>query len=107
MKKLREILDRWFYSDLDVELELKHKSNGEKAYCKLESNAYYEHINDPMREVTIKSVRHGGDKRAFNVIECPDGLFEQLKQYCYTEYTKDETLDLVKELTNDFRIRII
>jgi len=100
---LKKLVKDWFYSDLDIEFRLKDKKTREVALCTFENNAWYEHINDPTRGVTVKSIRHKGDHREFIVVECSDHMFENLKQYCYQEYTMDQVLDLIEELSLYYR----
>jgi len=99
-EKLKELTKVWFYSDLDIEFCLRHKQTKDLALCILESNVYYEHINDAERGITVKSIRHKGDKRSFIVVDSTDRHFEELKEFCYCEYDLNETLEIIEELAH-------
>jgi hypothetical protein len=102
IRALIKLINTWFLSDLDIEFELKR--NRKKLLCLFESNVWYEHINDPKRGITIKSIRHKGDKRSFIVVDGDDHLFEEVKGYCYQEYDLKQTLNVARELASNFRI---
>ena len=102
MSILKQLIEYWFYSDLDIEFTLKRGKR--KLLCIFESDVWYEHINDPKRGVTIKSIRHNGDNRRFVVIEGDDHLYEQVKDYCHKLYTKEQLMQVVEELEHNFAI---
>ena len=103
-KALIKLVEQWFYSDLDIEFALKDKTTHQKAICIFESDVYYEHINDPKRDITIKTIRHNGTLRRFIGVECSDYLYGRLKQYCNTTYTLKETLNLIEDLAEQYYI---
>jgi len=100
-EKLRKLIDYWFYSDLDIEFELKRGKG--RLLCLFESDVWYEHINNN-QGVTIRSIRHKGDHRRFIVVDGDDPLFEEVKDHCHILHTKEELLALVEELEDNFRI---
>lgn len=98
---LVNLTERWFYSDLDIEFTLKR--GREKLCCKLESDVWYEHINNS-RGVTVRSIRHNGNHRRFICIEGSDKIFEDVYQYCHILYTKDELIELVRQLEEEYDV---
>lgn len=101
-ERLKEIIEDWFHSDLDIQFILKR--GREKLLCSFESDAWYEHINDPERGVTVKSVRHGGERRRLIAWEGSDRIYEEITTYLNRLYTKDELLSLVEELNENYQI---
>ncbi|MBS7633315.1 hypothetical protein KEJ15_06840 [Candidatus Bathyarchaeota archaeon] len=102
-RKLLELIDIWFYSDLEIECELKYKGSKDRALCFFESDVWYEHINNS-RGVTVKSIRHNGNRRRLVAVESGDDLWEYLRQYCYRLYAIDELNEVVEELAHNCRI---
>ena len=100
-EKLRKLIDYWFYSDLDIEFELKRGKGC--LLCLFESDVWYEHINNN-QGVTIRSIRHNGDHRRFIVVDGDDDLFQEVKDHCHILHTKEKLLALVEELEDNFRI---
>lgn len=102
-KGLLKLIDDWFLSDLDIAFTLRDKKTHEKIPCTFESNVWYEHINNA-EGITIKSIRHKGDKRRFIVWKCSDLAYKYLEQFCYTEYDKEQLKDLVETLSEKYYI---
>lgn len=100
-KPLIQLVEQWFSSDLDIEFTLK--KGKQKFYCKFESDVWYEHINNN-QGVTVRSIRHNGNHRRFIGIEGSDKIFEDVYRYCHALYTKDELIDLIHQLSEDYRI---
>lgn len=101
-EKLLQLIDWWFLSDLDIAFGLK--KGRQTLWCTFENDAWYEHINDARRGVTIKSIRHNGSHRRFICVEGSDSIYEQVKQYCHKLYTITELKDVVEDLASNFTI---
>ena len=110
MRQLKEIkadglitvINTWFYSDFDISFMLK--KGKEILECVFESDVWYQHINDSVRGVTIKSIRHDGNKRRLIGVYGSDAICNEIFARCQETYTKDELIDLVKELSLDYKI---
>jgi len=105
IEEMKKAIEHWFYSDLDIQFVLKQKKGKEKLLCCFESDAWWEHINirEPAGLVTIKSIRHKGNKRRFIGEEGSDIICERLKPYFYRSYTKEELINLVEILSEDYK----
>ena len=100
---LKELIEYWFYSDLDIEFTLR--KGRKELLCIFESDVWYEHITDSKRDVTIKSIRHKGKHRRFIVVDGDDNLFEKVKSYCYQLYTYEELMDVVGDFEHEYKIK--
>lgn len=100
-RDLVKLVEDWFYSDLDIEFVLKDGKNRQLT-CKFESDVWYEHIGSPTR----RSIRHGGDHRRFVVIEGDDGMCDDVEDRTREEYTKEELLELVEILGDEYTVRV-
>jgi len=100
-----KLIDNWFNSDLDFQFVLT--KNRKKLLFTIESNAWYEHINNETG-ITVKSIRHGGDKRRVICVEGDDELYEEVDESIfYEEYDKQELIELLTNLSKDFNIRFL
>jgi len=96
----KKFIKDWFYSDLNMEIEI---SKGRwKGLIILKSNAYY-----------YNGIRHKGDKRTIiydSDIE-KDEIYEYLennfKEYFYGEYSLDEIIDFLSMLENNFKLMVL
>ena len=98
-----EFIKDWFYSDLNIELEIS--KGGQKGIIILESNAYY-----------YNGIRYKGDKRTIIYdsdydIE-KDEIYKYLennfKEYFYREYSLDEIIDFLSMLENNsFKLKVL
>lgn len=102
VEEVKKVIDVWFESDLDIG-DYYLVSGRQRLLITFESDVYYEHINDPDRGVTVKSIRHRGHLRRLIVYEGPDSLYRQVKDLCNKEYTKEELLQLVDDLAKKFK----
>lgn len=106
---LIDLINTWFYSDLDIDFKIV---KGKRiAYCLFESDVCYHHTNNN-QGVTVKTFRTKGKHRRFIIIETlfyyrpEDRLYEELKRYCYTDYTLEETISVINQLLDEgYKIR--
>lgn len=100
-KELQNLINEWFYSDLDIEFIII--KNNKKLYAILESDVSYYHERGP-NGLTIKSTRIGGNKRKLEVdpaTEKGNKLVDELCDYCGQFLNKDEMFKLLEELENN------
>ena len=102
--ELNRTIEIWFNSDLEIGNFILSRGR-EKLSCMFESDAWYEHINDPERDVTIKSIRHEGKHRRFIGVDGSDVIFNEVYRYCHQLYDKEELLDLVDTLAREYNIK--
>jgi hypothetical protein len=91
--RLIKLIEQWFYSDLDVDFILI--DGEERLYCKFESDAYY-----------VQGKRFNGKHRRFIGVEGSDSICEALKDKFSTVYTKEELINLVCLLAENFEIAL-
>ena len=109
-RTLLQLVRMWFKSDFDIDFKLSKE--GRSLDCTLESDAYYEHINNcpagqfaETHGTTVRSIRHGGGRRRFIIVSGDDTLFQKLFQQCRS-YDFEGTINLIQDLSADgFRIR--
>lgn len=92
-ERLARLVERWFYSDLDIEFVLK--KGRERLYCKFESDVYY-----------YKGKRRRGKRRRFLAIHGSDKIYNEIKHLASTGkyYTKEELMNVIKELDESFEV---
>ena len=100
-KEEKEFIKNWFYSDLNIELEISFEN--EKGILILESNAYYS-----------DGKRYKGDKRVIIYDDdYEDGkiynfLTKNFEKYFYGEYSLEEILNFLEELEeNGLKIKVL
>jgi len=91
--RLIKLIEQWFDSDLDIDFTLI--DGEERLYCKFESDAYY-----------WQGRRFSGQHRRFIGIEGSDSICDLLRDEFHTLYTKEELIDLVHLLAENFEISL-
>jgi hypothetical protein len=91
--RLVKVISRdWlFFSDVSIYFLLI--DGEERLLCKFESDAYY-----------VKGERFGGEHRRFIALEGSDSIYSYIKDLTNEVYTKEELIDLVYLLAEDFKI---
>ena len=88
---LLKLLIDWFYSDLDIEFVIKKGKR--QLRCSFESDAYY-----------FEGIRFGGNYRRFILWEGDDELYEELEHLTKKLYNKDELIELVEWLEDEYDV---
>ncbi|SDG38678.1 hypothetical protein SAMN04244560_02267 [Thermoanaerobacter thermohydrosulfuricus] len=87
-KDIRELIDDWFYSDLDIELKIKKKGRNIKDVLICESDAYY-----------YNGKRYNGELRSIYMpLGSPDEIYDEIKDLLGIFYTKIELIEALKEI---------
>ncbi len=98
-----EFIKDWFYSDLNIEIEIS--KGKQKGLIILENNAYY-----------YNGIRHKGDKRTIiydsdydiEKDEIYEFLENNFKDYFYKEYSLEEIINFLIVLeNNNFKLKVL
>jgi hypothetical protein len=92
--KLLELIEEWFFSDLDIDFSLK--KGEEILWCTFESDAYY-----------YKGKRYQGNFRRFVAKEGSDQIFNEIEHLTKEVYDKEGLKRLVKELAEVYEIMLL
>ena len=87
-KDVRKLIDDWFYSDFDIELEIKKKSQNAKDILICENDAYYDNGKRYKGQLRIIDMPLGGS----------DEIYDEIKDLLGKFYTQAEFIEALEEI---------